>query len=286
MTQPDNALDPLAILAALDFAGAARVEFAHGGSDTAIWRVERAGDVFALRVFRQGEEAACERERVVMQAASAAGAPVPAVHTAGSWRGRPALLLTWAPGWPVADELRRRPWRAWRMGVIFGQMQAKIHAIAAPDLLAGRPNAWIDWMGADEPALAQRLRDSYGRRAALLHLDYHPLNVVTDGERITGVLDWRNAEAGEPRADAARTLGILQVGFPGRSSPRVRFVKWVFQQGWRVGYQRQAGPLREMAPLFAWAGAVMLRDLASKRSPADLARIRRWTEQWLARAQR
>jgi hypothetical protein len=60
-------------------------------------------------------------------------------------------------------------------------------------------------------------------------------------------------------------------------------VEWLFAQGWRAGYQRQAGPRREMAPFYAWAGATMQRDLAAKRSPADLARIRRWTDRWLAR---
>jgi hypothetical protein len=30
----------------------------------------------------------------------------------------------------------------------------------------------------------------------------------------------------------------------------------------------------------------MQRDLSAKRSPADLARIRRWTERWLAHTHR
>jgi hypothetical protein len=41
-----------------------------------------------------------------------------------------------------------------------------------------------------------------------------------------------------------------------------------------------------MAPFYAWAGATMQRDLSAKRSPADLARIRRWTERWLAHTHR
>ncbi len=280
----DDDLDPYAILDALGSSGAVMIERAQGGSDTAIWRVERAGgQVCALRVFREGEDADCERERVVMEAASAAGLPVPAVHAAGSWRGRPVLLLTWLPGWPVAEELRRRPWRARRLGVIFGEMQARVHAIAAPASLAAHPDAWIDWLGSDEPALAERLRASAYLSGALLHLDYHPMNVLTDGERITGVLDWRNAAAGEPRADAARTFAILRVDAAMRASPLARVVLWRFEQGWRAGYQRQADPLHAMAPFYAWAGATMLRDLAAKRPPADLARIRRWTNRWLAR---
>ena len=84
------------------------------------------------------------------------------------------LLLSWLPGWPVAEELRVHPWRAWKLGVVFGRMHATIHTLPAP---------------------------------AILH-DH----------------------------------------------------------------------------LYAWAGAVMERDLAPKRTPEDLARIHQWAMRWKARA--
>lgn len=282
MTPSDDALDPLAILQALGVTDVDAVERAHGGSDTAIWRIESVGKAYALRVFHEGEERDCERERLVMQGARAAGLLVPETHAVGHWRGRPALLLSWLPGWPVAEEVRRCPSQAWQVGAQFGQAQAALHQVEAPDPLGERPDAWIDWLGPEESALAERLRAGASAGGILLHLDYHPMNALSDGENITGILDWRNACAGDPRADAARTVAILRLDYTGRLSPQERAVRRQFERGWRAGYERQAGPLCDMAPFYAWAGAMMQRDLASKRAADDLARIRRWTEWWKA----
>lgn len=279
----DDGLDPRAILGALGVTDVRAVERAEGGSDTAIWRVEAAGALYALRVFRPGEQEDCDRERAAMQAASAAGLPAPAAHAAGSWRERPALLLDWLPGLTVFEELRRRPERAESLGALFGAAQARLHSVAAPATLAARPDEWIAWLGPDQPALAARLRASDYPGGALLHLDYHPLNVMTDGERITGVLDWRNVAAGPPRADAARTHAILVVDAPQHASAQARAVLETFAHGWQAGYLRGGGSLDAMAPFYAWAGATMLRDLAHKRPPDDLARIRAWTDGWLAK---
>lgn len=286
MSPDDDNLDPYAILEALGITDVTRASRAHGGTDTAIWRVQRADGAYALRVFHEGEERDREREQTVMRAARAAGLAVPEVHAAGCWRGRPALLLTWLPGRPIADELKRRPWRAWRIGAAFGRAQADMHALTAPSPLSDHPDAWIDWLGPDHPKLAERLRQGSHRGAALLHLDYHPYNVLTDGERVTGMLDWRNAMAGEPRADAARTSAILRIDYSGRPSMVERALRWLFERGWRAGYEERAGPLGDMSLYYAWAGAVMQRDLASKRATADLARIQRWTARQWTRANR
>ncbi|HVA84277.1 MAG TPA: phosphotransferase [Candidatus Binataceae bacterium] len=62
-------------------------------------------------------------------------------------------------------------------------------------------------------AALERLR----RRAAefkdappsFLHLDYHPQNVMVEGFRVTGVIDWANAAIGDRHFDAATTAVIL-----------------------------------------------------------------------------
>jgi aminoglycoside phosphotransferase (APT) family kinase protein len=277
-------LDPQAILQKLGLTGTTSVTSVHGGSDTAIWRVERANEVYALRVFGAGQQEDCERERVVMQSALTAGLPVPRVYAVGRWHDHPALLLSWLPGWPVADELRARPWRTWMLGILFGRMQAVMHALPAPAILRDHPAAWINWHGLNEPSLQERLRSIDHRVDALLHLDYHPLNVLTDGKRITGILDWRNAHAGDPRADAARTVSILRIDTIGKPPVQERVVRKVFEMGWRRGYEQKAGPLGDLSLFYAWAGAAMERDLVSKRAPADLARIHRWTMSWKERA--
>ena len=70
------------------------------------------------------------------------------------------------------------------------------------------------------------------------------------------MLDWTNARAGDPRADYARTLTILRLD-SGTDSPLGLSVLRVFEAGWRSGYRRIMGRTSDMAPYYAWAGAVM-----------------------------
>ena len=283
--------DPNAILASLGFERPESTERVSGGRHTAIFRVELGGELYALRVFRSGEDGVARREARVMRAAGAWDVPVPRVRAEGTWRDRAALLLSWCPGRPVAEELAARPWRAWPLGVLFGRCQAAIHGSPSPEALRAAGRAWIDWAGPGEEALAARLRGTAPREDPLVHLDYHPLNVMTDGERITGVLDWTNARAGDPRADHARTLTILRLD-SGTAGPLALAALRAFEAGWRSGYRRIAGRPSDMAPYYAWAGAVMLRDRGPRpdrpglMTARELGRVRAWTERWKKRAER
>ena len=153
-----------------------------------------------------------------MRAAGEGGVPVPRVCAEGMWRDRAALLLSWCPAYRWPRSWPPRPWRAWPLGVLFGRCQAAIHGRPSPEALRAAERAWIDWAGPGEKALAARLRGTAPREHSLVHLDYHPLNVMTDGERITGVLDWTTRAPVTPRADYARTLTILRLD-SGTDSP-------------------------------------------------------------------
>ena len=280
-------LDPHAILAALGLTGAAEATPVSGGADTAIWRIAHGRKLYALRVFRAEQAGTYRREIAAMRAALDGGLPIPAIHLAGSWRDRPALLLSWCAGEPLIRALQRRPGRVWNLGTQFGRMQAAIHAIVpapAPEL---PPDDWIAWAGADETALQTRLRVVAAGAMQLLHLDYHPLNLMTDGRRITAVLDWANARVGDPRADYARSYSILAIDPFWPRQPHIAIFRQILARAWRRGYEQAAGPLGDMALFYAWAGAVMLRDLAPRGTglPHDrLDRVRRWTIAWKRRA--
>jgi len=279
-------LDPFAILAALGVTGASEATPVSGGADTAIWRVAHGRQLYALRVFRAEQAETCRREIAAMRAALGGGLPIPTIHVAGSWRDRPALLLGWCDGEPLLRVLQRRLGLVWSLGKVFGRMQAAVHTVApapAPEL---PPGDWIAWAGADEMALQARLRAVASGRAQLLHLDYHPLNVMTDGRQITAVLDWANARVGDPRADAARSYSILSIEPSWPRWPHVTLFRHVLAHAWRRGYEQAAGPLGDMSLFNAWAGAVMLRDIAPRaaRTGLRLDRVRRWTIEWKRRA--
>lgn len=284
MTQ--TTMQPLEILSLLGINGTPTVIPVQGGFDMAMWKVEYEGQTYALRVFEPGRHEDCERERVVMAAARAAGLPVPEVHGVGVWQDHPALLITWLAGRMVADELRARPWHLWRLGIVFGRMQAAIHAVPAPDLLRQQPEAWMAWKCEGEQTLQDRLRHLLLDEVALLHLDYHPRNVLTDGKQITGIVDWTNAHAGDPRADAARTVSILCVDPAARKPLLQRLGLRIFELAWRIGYQRERGRLKDMALFYAWAGTVIQRDLAHRYQhvPQELTPARHWTSKWKTRA--
>jgi aminoglycoside phosphotransferase (APT) family kinase protein len=251
--------DPRAVLAALGVDDASRIELATGGwSTTRVWQVERPGARLALRLFPPGARAAAGREAAAMRAAAAAGLPVPGVRAEGEWEGRPALLLDWCAGRPLVDELRARPLSAWALGRALGRAHARLHAIEAPPGLPG----WIDWPGPPAPALRARL-EAIARGRALLHLDYHPLNVLFDGGAVSAVIDWANARAGDRRADVARTFTILVLAPPHGPPPR-DILRRLLATAYRRGYEAEAGRLEGMGPFVAWAAGAMLQDLRPK----------------------
>lgn len=283
-------LDPFAILAALGVTDATAATPVSGGQDTAIWRVEHGGIVSALRVFRPDQARMSQFEVSAMRLAAGGGLPVPQIRAEGVWRDRPALLLSWCAGRTLLAAFQRQPWRVRSLALQFGRMQARIHTVGATTLHSHRGD-WIGWVGPEEMRIQEHLRALNPRMDALLHGDYHPLNVMTDGERITGVLDWPNAMAGDPRADLARTFVVLRFTPGVTPRPVERVAIALFLRFWWRGYQQLAGRVEGMAPFYAWAGAATVRDQEGKiglpgrtiRSH-DLDPLRRWTAVWKRRA--
>lgn len=151
---------------------------------------------------------------------------------------------------------------------------------------------WIEWAG-DEPEIKARLYDLPSRKTALLHLDYHPLNVMADGSKISGVLDWANARAGDPRADFARTYSILRVelNMPDGDGLMLAVMRRLLERAWRSGYAQAGGKLDDMALFYAWAGAAMIRDLSPRvgkpgswMQDQHLDPVRAWRDSWKRRA--
>lgn len=261
-----------------------RIRRLREGYNSAMWRVEHAGQWYALRILRPEQEQQRQREVAAMQAAASV-VPVPRVHASDTWRDHPVLLLSWCPGRPLKHELRVRPWLAWRLGVSFGKTQAAINALPAPMLLRQTGCPWIQ-RGPKDKAILARLQASGERMDALLHFDYHPNNVTTDGTRITGVFDWAATVAGDPRADVALTVCMLRFDQvkPGRLLAPGRAVLYVFEQGWWHGYTQIAKPLDDVAPFHAWAALAIGQDIVSRQSPSERARLNRWTASWMGRA--
>lgn len=271
-------LNPQEILTDLGFSETpASIKPISGGWDTELWQVDGRSASYALRVFRVEQARTCQREAVVMRALSDQGLPVPSVRAEGIGQGRPALLLDWCAGRTLMQEINARPWRIWRLGEEMGRMHARIHTASVPETMAH-----------NLPRIEVQLSED--AQTSVLHLDYHPLNVMTDGQRISGVLDWANVAVGDARADLARTVTILRLAPmpPGRPLPLELLFRQLLEAAWRRGYRRYTGatktPFVQMDPFYVWAGEWMERDLRPKLGrpgvwlrETDLLRIHRWT---------
>ncbi|HEY2594570.1 MAG TPA: aminoglycoside phosphotransferase family protein, partial [Chloroflexota bacterium] len=220
---------------------------------------------------------------------------LPAVHASTVWHDRPALLLSWCDGQTLLRAVVGKPWRTWSLGVAMGLQQARIHAAPVAETLGEVLPPWIARAAETDYALKERLASiTRARQArALLHLDYHPLNVLTANGAVTCVLDWANAAIGDPRADVARTVSLLRLAPspPGTPTALGFALRVLLELAWRTGYRRAAGRLGDMPAFYAWAGSMMERDLAPKvgqpgvwLQPSDLARIHQWTVTWKRQA--
>jgi aminoglycoside phosphotransferase (APT) family kinase protein len=238
-----------------------------GGNE--LWRLPTpAGDV-VLRIFPpdRGTEVA-EREETAHRFARRHGVLVPPVLGRTSYDGRSVLALGWLDGEPLAAALWRDGSAAGDLGRRSGSVLAGLHAITdpPPELLGSR--SWIAWAGELPTGLAARLRaDHTGHR--LLHLDFHPENLIITADGTLGVLDWANVHVGPPAADLARTLSIMELVRDAHPDidDRARAAVDGFVDGFLAGYAEAGGDPVVPAPVRAWAYAVQVRDLAGSWVP-------------------
>jgi aminoglycoside phosphotransferase (APT) family kinase protein len=168
-------------------------------------------------------------------------------------------------------------------------MHARIHALPVPAALTNVVPIWDP--GREDLAANLLARLQQPASTSLLHLDYHPLNVMVDGEQVTGVLDWANVAVGDRRADLARTVTLMRLPPlpPGTPAIVQLVMRPLLEAAWRSGYRelQMVDPFVDMAPFYAWAGTMMQRDLRPKLGrpgvwlrERDLARMQRWTLAW------
>ena len=84
----------------------------------------------------------------------------------------------------------------WYDGTIFIDTYAKKSEILKPAL---------KWMKENEPS---------NRQNVLCHGDFHPLNILVDDGKVSGVLDWSASRIGEPERDVAATFCNLTIYGP------------------------------------------------------------------------
>jgi aminoglycoside phosphotransferase (APT) family kinase protein len=269
--------------AALEAAGLSRstARVVGGASDYPTLAVTGAdGTTMAVRVRPSARHQDSEREARILALAREARIPCPRVCQLLATAEGSVLVTSWEPGRPLLEEVLTMPDEAHRLGRLAGGMQARLHAWAPPPDQVSH-HSWASPRSPHEAALLGACPVA-GR--ALLHLDYHPLNVLTDGQAITAVVDWVNAAIGDPRQDLARSLAILLLAF--RFHPDapegVADLAILMARGWWDGYREASGrdDWDSFPAFLAWAGAATLRDLQSKTAPEPYQRMQETARRW------
>lgn len=238
------------------------VPVAAGLGDTDLWRVRRSpsdGDLL-FRRFGQGDGATAQREALAMRAAHAHGIPVPAVLAGDEMDDRPVLLTTWCDGGTAFEAIAASLAEARSIGSLLGEALGRIHLIAAPIGLSAA-DAWITRGGPALAPLRGRL-ELVPNADRLLHLDFHPRNVMMTSGRLEGVIDWTNALAGPPPMDLARSRAILRAVAAGGALPDGMLASMhEYETGLVEAHERVAGPDPHPALSAAWGLAMTVDDL-------------------------
>ena len=194
----------------------------------------------------------------------------------------PYLLMRRMPGGPVDEaheaivEVGRRLRALHEVRVEgFGLLTGDPEALGGPTPAAprGRESSWSDVIArplADlddfvagnmlDAALAERVRSTFAvnaslltgpRGGVLLHGDLHPRHVFAAGDRLSGIIDWGDATAGDPAFEFGRysrvgdaSLDLLLRGYEPDDPALVRHTMVLYRVLWSlyaIGWEVRAG---------------------------------------------
>jgi aminoglycoside phosphotransferase (APT) family kinase protein len=232
------------------------------------------------------------KETIVQAAVASAGFPTPVVRASGGPEGglgRAFMVMDRAPGSPplaglagagaIASAIKALP----QIPGLLAAPMAKLHALDAqpvrgqlgpasgvavtmPALLAALGEAAAGYQRADLAAAAHWLADHPPPPApeVICHGDLHPLNLLTDGDKVT-VLDWSTALLAPRAYDVAFTSLILAeppLMLTRGVRPAVRWAGGGLARRFIARYQQAAGIEIGTRDLAWYQGVVCLRALA------------------------
>ena len=210
-----------------------------GGLDTHIYRfhltdvpVEEWQGPLILRIYPTREQGVkARREFAVQLFVSSQGFPAPtvlAVEDEGSPFAVPFMIMECVPGRPLVDSFKN-PLSL--RGALRGMadLHVRLHNLpidgcplpSQPSLVERQLTAArndidrFQLKGLDGPLawLQESQRVVQDEQLSMLHNDFHPLNIMTDGQNMS-VIDWSDAALGDRHHDLARTLALFELAPP------------------------------------------------------------------------
>ncbi len=243
------------------------------------------GEGKILRLLRgsgESERARLERDMLVLRGAREHGVRVPEVFEAAEVMGRPGLVMERIEGTDLLTAIGRQPWKVWWVAGIGGRAHARMHEVVAPAEVR-TTKEYITRALTESPLVPRVVAEAALKVMAelpdgdrLSHGDFHPANILMDGDEPV-IIDWSNVSRGDPAADVARTLVILESGEPPPGTPLP--VKLLALFGRRLLTSAYLRAYRRVAPLDMelvrrWE-AVRLADRLADSIPEERLKILR-----------
>lgn len=195
-----------------------------------------AGDL-VIRVQPDADRFDIARDEAAVQAwCQEVGYPAPrvlALFAPGELAGPSAQVMERAPGVPMLQALVPTLWRAPGLVGLLADLHVRLHQasveefpLIARSLARRRLQPVVRWVAElDDPLLRtalerveQLLPYLEDHPGAACHGDFHPLNILVDGQRAT-VIDWTDAGIGDRHGDVARTQLLFRVAAVAATSP-------------------------------------------------------------------
>lgn len=246
-----TSINPTAVLQHLHFSDFIIVQQETDGADTGIWKVMIDEGYAALRVLRPDQAEQFKFEIQALNLASSAGIPIPETVSTGTFRTHPCMLSEWIEGSSLLQACYDKEALP-KLGKALGRMHRRLHE---------------NTMRQDD--------------TSLLHMDYHPLNVLVDGGKIAGVIDWTNSKWGLPIEDVARTVSVLIC------SPVIERKDPVFNRTLRKiarAYLNGYGEIGDLKPYLRTAVQEMEQELdyhVRENNLTEPPKARRMLQRWL-----
>jgi len=241
------------------------------------------GEGKILRLMRGSddfERARMERDMLVLRGAREHGLRVPEVFETAELMGRPGIVMERIDGTDLLTLIGRQPWKVWWVAGIGGRAHARMHQVVAPPEVESTRDRITRHL-TQSPQVPKAVAEAALKALAelpdgdkLSHGDFHPANILMDGDEPV-IIDWSNVSRGDPAADVARSLVILESGEPPPGTPLPLRVMTLF--GRRLMTSAYIRAYRRVAPLnmdLVWRWKrVRLADRLADSIPEERSKI-------------
>jgi aminoglycoside phosphotransferase (APT) family kinase protein len=217
------------------------------GMDSYVYAIRVAGSLppewarpLVLRIYpslQQTEKAKRETDIQTYAADREFPAPRPLLlDESGAPFGLPFMIMERMPGSPAVDRIKN-PLAV--RGIIreMAALQVRLHTLPTDGCPLPYDGPMVDRLLSPTRELVERHRPPgldgalgwleehavivRSEEPVLIHNDFHPLNILAEGRRLS-LVDWTDAALGDRHCDVARTLALLWLAAPLLKSPLAR----------------------------------------------------------------